>query len=500
MPSIFRGSLLAALFAIFTLCCTASADAATPRIVRGTGDTPMSRSWTAGTWAHLHAYGLDAGELAAHPEWQLKDATNAPLYINGRGAGDFGNPDFRTWWIAKAQAALGLGHRGVFIDDVFMERRATNAGGTTRTPIDPRTGAAITEANWQKYMADFLVAVRAALPASAEIVHEVLWYKGDANADVLRALRAATYLSVDGGFNGALVTYGSGTYGFQTLAGWIEREQARGGGVILDFSTTTPAARLYGLASYWLVNNGASAIANDASTAPLWAGYGVDLGTPNSARYSVATGAWRRDFTRGIVLVNEPYRGARTINLPAGYQDLDGVPRTSVTLAGGQGAVLVPIPAPVSTPVPTPTPTPVAPTETGIGVSTTAPVPPAKTPPSATPTKITTVTTGGNGARIARAGGTAGAKAPGSTRVSVRGSRTLLSGRVKGAVAGYVRVTVERKRGAKWAVVRRVKVAVKRSGRFTKDIPKLPSGSYRVSGYYEGTGTSKPARSGYSAF
>lgn len=500
MPCMSRGLLTAALTAILMSCSTAAADAATPRLVRGTADTsPMLTSWSPGAWAHLPAYGLSAGELAAHPEWQLKDATNAPLLVNGRAAADFGNADFRAWWIAKAQAALGVGYRGVFVDDVFMERRTVNAVGTSRTPIDPRTGAAMTEANWQRYMADFLVAVRAALPANAAIAHEVLWYKGDANADVLRALKAATYLSVDGGFNGPLVTYGGGTYGFQALAGWIERAQARGTGVILDFSTTAPAARVYGLASYWLVDNGLSAIANDASTAPLWSGYAVDLGTPSTGRYQVATGAWRRDFTRGIVLANEPYRSTRTLTVPAGYQDLDGVARTTVTLAGGQGAVLVPKPVPVSTPTPTPTPTPVAPTDSGHGVAT-APVPPAPTAPPSAPTRITTITTGGDGARIARAGGTAGAKAPGSTRLSVRGSRTRLTGRVRGAVAGYVRVTIERKRGAKWAVVRRVKVSVKRTGRFTKDIPTLPGGSYRVSGYFEGTGTSKPARSGYSTF
>ena len=498
MPSIFRGPLTAGLLAIFTLLFATTADAVELRYVRGSADALTLPSWAPSAWVHQHAYGLEADDLALHPEWQLKDGSNTPLYIGTRPAGDFGNPAFRARWIARAQLALDQGWRGLYIDDVFMERRTTNVGGSARTPVDPRTGTTMTEANWQKYMADFMVAVRDAFGSTVEIVHDVLWYKGDANANVLRELRAASYLAVDGGFNGPLVSYGSGTYGFQTLSGWIERAQTRGSGVILDFSTTTPAARLFGLASYWLVNNGVSAIANDASTAPLWAGYGVDLGLPNTGRYTVATGAWRRDFTRGIVLVNEPYRSTRTLNVPAGYQDLDGVPRTQVTLAGGQGAVLVPAPAPVSTP--TPTPTPVAPTETGVGVSTTAPVPPTATAPPSTPPKLTTITTDGDGARVARVGGTAGAKAPGSTRVSVRGSRTRLSGRVRGAVAGYVRVTIERKRGAKWAVARRVKVAVKRNGRFTKDIPTLPGGSYRVSGFFEGTGTSKPARSGYSTF
>ena len=152
---------------------------------------------------------------AAHPEWQLKDAANTPLYVGTRVAADFGNPGFRAWWIAQAQTALATGNRGLYVDDVFMERRTSTAARVARTAIDPRTGAAMTEANWQKAMADFMVAVRAALPG-AEIVHDVLWHKGD-GGDVLRELQAADYVAVDGGFT-TNVTYGTSTYGFQTLA------------------------------------------------------------------------------------------------------------------------------------------------------------------------------------------------------------------------------------------------------------------------------------------
>ena len=160
----------------------------------------------------------------------MRDSSAAPLYIGSRAAADFAHPDFRAWWIAQAR---GRGWppvtRGLFIDDAFMERRTTTAGGASARPLDPRTGATMTEADWQRYMADFLVA-GAAPPRSApdvEIVHDVLWYKGDANAHVLRELQAASFVSVDKGFNDATVSYGAGTYGFSTLAGWIEREQSR---------------------------------------------------------------------------------------------------------------------------------------------------------------------------------------------------------------------------------------------------------------------------------
>ena len=82
----------------------------------------------------------------------------------------------------------------------------------------------------------------------------------------------------------------------------------------------------------------------------------------------------------------------------------------------------------------------------------------------------------------------------------MQGSSRRLSGRVRGAVAGYVRLTVERKRGSKWVVVLRTKGSVKKSGSFSRDIPRLKGGSYRVSGYFEGTGTSKPSRSSAKPF
>ena len=96
--------------------------------------------------------------------------------------------------------------------------------------------------------------------------------------------------------------------------------------------------------------------------------------------------------------------------------------------------------------------------------------------------------------------GTAGAADPGGTSVSVQGSSRRLSGRVRGAVAGYVRLTVERKRAGQWVVVLRTKGSVKKSGSFSRDIPRLKGGSYRVSGSFEGTGTSKPSRSSAKPF
>ena len=72
--------------------------------------------------------------------------------------------------------------------------------GAYVAPIDPRTGLAMTDAVWQKYMADFMVRVRAEIPG-IEIVHNVLWPVPDTSVDVQRELNSADYLELERGFN-----------------------------------------------------------------------------------------------------------------------------------------------------------------------------------------------------------------------------------------------------------------------------------------------------------
>src|ERR1700742_464889 len=140
------------------------------------------------------------------------------------------------------------------------------------------------DAVWQKYMADFMVQVRDALPG-VEIVHNALWPVPDTLPDVARELNAADYIELERGFNDSGITGGSTYWGFQKLANFIDHRHAAGKGVILDGYADTPAGRLYGLATYFLVNNGHDALANDAYGAPdtWWKGYEVDLGAPEGA-------------------------------------------------------------------------------------------------------------------------------------------------------------------------------------------------------------------------
>jgi Hypothetical glycosyl hydrolase family 15 len=308
--------------------------------------------WAPEAWVYQNAYAIHPAWPTAteHPDWILRDGFGNKLWIpfacsNGsctQYAADVGNPAFREWWIASAKLKLAAGYRGLFIDDVNMARRVSNGDGQYTQPIDPRTGTPMDLAAWQRYMAGFTAQVRAALPG-VEIVHNALWPVGDGTADLQRQLTSADYIEIERGFNDPGIVGGSSKFGFDTLLRFIDRRHAAGTGVILDGYADTSPGRLYGLATYFLISSGIDALGNDAFGTPdnWWsAGYDVHLGAPAGPRY-LSSGMWRRDFANGIVLVNEPGATTRTVAVGAGYEDLERVARSSVTLGPASGAVLL---------------------------------------------------------------------------------------------------------------------------------------------------------------
>ena len=424
-------------------------------------------AWYRDGWVYQDAYAIypSSSVLTDHPDWILRDGAGNKLWIQfacGGGkctqyAADIGNPDFRAWWIANAKAKLSAGYRGLFIDDVNMAQRVSDGNGTYTMPLDPRTGAPMNETAWQHYMADFMVQVRAAIP-DVEIVHNAIWTVGDASNDLKRQLGAADFIELERGFNDAGIVGGSSKFGWQTLAAFIDRRHASGQGVVLDGNADAAAARIYGLATYLLLNSGGDAIANDSASRPdaFWSGFDADLGAALGKRYS-AGGVWRRDFVRGVALVNEPGAPTRTVLVGAGYRDLDGVARTTVTLGPGSGAVLLRDGAPTATSVVT------------------------------TPARTTTVHAPSDGPKR-------------TVSSRPRMSRVRVHGKVRGASSGKVRIDVQRKRGHRWKSIRRASVAVRHSGRYSRSLPRLARGRYRVRASYLGTGAARPSRSGYHRF
>jgi hypothetical protein len=407
-------------------------------------------SWFRDGWVYQDAYAIYPSSplVTSHPEWILRDPAGNRLWIQFACSGgsctqyaaDIGNPQFRAWWIAAAKAKLAAGYRGLFIDDVNMAQRVSNGNGVYTLPLDPRTGARMDETAWQRYMADFMQEVRAALPG-VEIVHNTIWTVGDGSADLRRQLNAADYIELERGFNDAGIVGGTSKFGWQTLANFIDRRHADGRAVILDGYADSAAGRLYGLASYFLFSSGRDAIANDAATRPdaFWKGYDVGLGAAAGPRYRTG-GVWRRDFAGGVVLVNEPGSPARTVDVGPGLRDIDGVVRSSVTLGAASGAVLL-----------------------GAAATTDGPTADEPGPATSKPKR-----------RKRRASIRARARARG---VSVRG-------RVTGASRGRVRIVVQRRTSRRWATVRRARAALGSSGAYRRRLARLSSGRYRVRALY----------------
>ena len=427
--------------------------------------------WFPDAWAYQDAYAAYRGQALAsqHPDWILKDAQGNKLYIpfgcSGgvcpQYAADFGNPEFRAWWISQAAQTMAKGYRGLFVDDVNMDWRVGNGSGQFVAPQDPRTGATMTEANWRRYMAEFMEQVRQALPGK-EIVHNAIWYAGCgqtadscwSDASIRRELLAADVIELERGVNDGGITGGGGRFGYETFMARVDWLHSQGKGVVYDSQASTAAAREYGLASYLLTSTGADYLGNDPAGTPAdwWPGYDVNLGASKNTRYAW-NGLLRRDFQNGYVLVNKPGGARASVQLPSGATGPGGAPRSSVQLDGGQGAVVVtsssdPAVVPTTTevfPQPNPATPPPSPTP--------APTPPKK--PHAKPQH-----------RIARA--------------------VLVRGRVRHAHTGRVRIRLQRRGAHRWFQVRHARAAV-RHGRFRRIFRRLRPGHYRVHATYMGS-------------
>jgi hypothetical protein len=300
--------------------------------------------WYSNAWMYRDLYAIYRGSALArrHPDWILRDDLGRRLYIpfdcSGgtcpQYAGDVGNQAFRSHWIQRARTALRHGYRGIFVDDVNMLLRVADGSGREVAPIDPRTGSPMSLADWRGYVSRFTTQIRAAFPR-AELVHNVLWFAGDSDPAIRRQLAAANLVNIEGGGDDPGVQGGGGPYGFETLMAYIDRRHRQGKAVVLG------GGREYALATYMLINWGHDALSSDFRSQPgnWWHGWRISLGAPRGPRHPWR-GLVRRDFQRGLVLVNPPDAPQRTVRLGRRYVDLSGRPRNSVSLPAASGLVL----------------------------------------------------------------------------------------------------------------------------------------------------------------
>jgi Hypothetical glycosyl hydrolase family 15 len=292
--------------------------------------------------------------ISQHPDWVLREASGNKLYVQygcsggtcPQYAADIGNPAFRSYWINRAAQDLAKGYRGIFIDDVNLGFKVSNGSGAFTRPIDPRTGAPMTDADWRRYVAEFTEAIRAAFP-SAELTHNTYWRDHSTRTTdpyALRELAAADVVEVERGFNDAGIGGGTGGFGYETFLAHMDWLHSRGVSIMYEPYGLDATSREFEIASYYLVKDRSDRIVSNFHADPgnWWADWNTDLGAPGSTRYKW-NGLIRRDFASGTVLVNQPGAATVTVALPSGttWTDLAGNPVTSVTLGARRGKVLL---------------------------------------------------------------------------------------------------------------------------------------------------------------
>jgi hypothetical protein len=288
--------------------------------------------------------------VSQHPDWILKDASGNRMYIPwgcGGGscpqyAGDISNAGFRQWWISETQRLLAKGYKGIWLDDVNMQMRVGDRFGTEMAPRDPNTGTAMTWDNWRRYIAEFVEAIRGGLPGT-QIMHNSIWFAGpggvrDQDPYIRRQIAAADFINCERGISDAGLTGGNGEWSVNEFFAYVDRVHALGKSVVFD--DYFPSGLEYPLAGYLLISNGIDGMGELISTPDRWwRGYDVDLGTALGNRYSW-NGLLRRDFAKGMVLLNLPQSPTQTVTLPGLFKNVDGVQISSLTLGASQGAVL----------------------------------------------------------------------------------------------------------------------------------------------------------------
>lgn len=430
-------------------------------------------SWYSNSWAYKDSYAVyknGDGSPADHARYVLKDGAGNPMFIPyGCGGGtcplyaaDIGDPGFRAAWIAELRETMRAGnYRGVFVDDVNMEFRVSDGHGNERAPMNPRTGRAMTHAEWKNYMAAFMEEIRASFPGK-EIVHNSLWFAGHDDPAVARQLRAADVINMERGVVDGGLTGGGGQFGLDTFLGHVEWLHANGKAVTYDAYASNRDEAEYNMAAYFLTNGERDTYRSDYRSTPddWWNGYDVKLGAAKGARYS-QDGLLRRDFANGYVLLNKPGNPTRTV-ATAGGRGPDGAPRNAVTLRAGQGAVVQGELPPVVVPVlAKPVTNPISAVIAKVQSRGSTPV-----------RKAVSRKVKAKARRIARRS----VLVKGKVRGKSKGSRA----RTSSARAAKVRIQLRRRVGKRWVRVKAATVRVNRNGRFSKLFSHLRRGRYSV--------------------
>ncbi|RME06985.1 MAG: hypothetical protein D6803_05130 [Anaerolineae bacterium] len=241
-----------------------------------------------------------------HPDWFLLDYRGERIYDGGSGSGyvfmDPGNPEWRQFFLQRVKESQERhGYYGVFLDnvDASLARYERKASRLKDYANDAQFQAAVEGFLQFLYQNYFQPQGR---PLLANIV---------ANRNFEPWFRYLEYL--DGAMDEG---WGVGwTDEYYSAAEWDEQlaraesTQGRGKFALLVSSgrRNDLARQQFAFASYLLINHGRAFFryAHSDSYREIWlySNYYLDLGTPLGVRYRDGD-VWRRDFSKGSVIVN----------------------------------------------------------------------------------------------------------------------------------------------------------------------------------------------------
>ena len=298
---------------------------------------------------------------------------------------DIGNPSFRDLYINRTLDYVNKDKvKHIFLDGFDADAGCT-MGGVNKPAINPRTGAAYTDSQWQADVQTFINQLSSALHGvgvtlTINMAHTTIYSnpgyswtgKGQAGVDADGFL---TELAFTVKFPNQSTTYKNEFYSWagkilqlQDAAKYNKKEFSNNSGG----DETEP--RRFAIASFLVSQTGESyfSLTRDWDTITWNSDLEVNIGNPVSNNYVTEAGTplrenvddkWlaensvllRRDYTSGVVYVNSPYcndyngngqnddcGAPHTINLSGTYVDLDGnFVNGSATLQPAQGLILV---------------------------------------------------------------------------------------------------------------------------------------------------------------
>ena len=312
------------------------------------------------TYAYIDLYGLKVDSsrdtrAQDHPDWVLRTAEGDPVYIPWgcdvpegcpQYAADVGDEGFRDDFVERVRGLVESGYPGVLIDDVNLAWRLSDVEGELVTPENPRTGRDLELAEWRLDVVTLLERLRDEFPDTS-FMHNSIWYADtpDFDADLVdRQIATADVIMLERGATDEGLVAGDGPFGYATFVAFIDRVHDLGANVLLlDETATTERQQVFNLATALLVNDGDDLVSTEdyelMVPGRVWTGFSTDLGAALGG-HEEADGLWAREFEDGVVLLNEPGRATRTVDLGGRFTTAEGEVVSRVRLEPREAVVL----------------------------------------------------------------------------------------------------------------------------------------------------------------